>query len=58
MQMLLDVIKFIAAHFNEIVTALVGLLMGIIGVCLIIPGDFPDKQLQAMVDFLKKFSAK
>lgn len=58
MDAIYSVFAFIVAHFNEIITALVGLITALIGIFLIIPGDSPDKQLQAVVDFLKKFSKK
>ena len=34
------------------------ILTGVIGICLMIPGDQPEKALQAMLDFIKKFSKK
>ena len=38
--------------------ALIGMLTGIIGVALIIPGEQPEKFLQGIVKFLSKFSKK
>ena len=58
MGMLLDVIKFISAHFNEIVTALIAFMSGVIAVSLLIPGAEPETTLQRIVDFLKKISIK
>lgn len=34
------------------------ILAGLIGICLIIPGEQPEKALQKALDFLKKFSKK
>ncbi len=33
-------------------------LTGLIGISLMIPGDQPEKALQAILDFIKKFSKK
>lgn len=55
---MMDLLAFVAAHAAEIVSAAVALLSGVIAVCLLIPGDAPEKQLQAVVDFLSKFSKK
>lgn len=40
------------------VGAITIVLQGILAIALIIPGDQPDKTLQAIVDFLKKLSLK
>jgi hypothetical protein len=53
-----DFMNFILAHGPEIISAIVGVLSGIIGICLLIPGDQPEKALQGIVDFLSKFSKK
>jgi hypothetical protein len=41
-----------------VLSAIIGLLSAVIAVCLLIPGEQPEKALQAIVDFLKKFSRK
>lgn len=58
MQVLLDAVAFITAHYQEIITAVVGVLTGVIGISMIIPGDQPEKFLKGIVDFISKFSAK
>jgi hypothetical protein len=58
METLIGIGKFVMDHGNEILVAVEGMLMGVIGICLLIPGDQPEKALQAIVDFLKKFSKK
>lgn len=40
------------------VGATTALLTAVIAVCQLIPGDQPEKTLQAIVDFLSKFSRK
>lgn len=54
----MEILAYIAAHGAEIVSAVVALLSGVIAVCLLIPGDSPEKQLKSVVDFLAKFSKK
>lgn len=42
--------------FFKMVGVVTVILNALIGVCLLIPGDQPEKFLQQVVDFLKKFS--
>lgn len=53
-----DFFNFVVGHFQEILNALLALLGAVIGICLLIPGDQPEKALQGVVDFLKKISNK
>ncbi len=53
------VVSFIhSAGISQWVTAVVSLLSALIAVSLLIPGDSPDKQLKAALDFVLKFSRK
>ena len=45
-------------NWQNLVGAIVALLSGVIAIAMLIPGDSPEKQLQKVVDFIKKFSAK
>lgn len=54
----MNIINFIVAHFSEIVAAVTGLFSAVIIICLMIPGDQPEKFLQSVVDVLEKFSKK
>lgn len=54
----MKVVEFIVANYQAIISAIVALLSGVIAVCLLIPGDQPEKFLQSVVDFLSKFSRK
>lgn len=54
----MKVVEFIVANYQAIISAIVALLSGVIAVCLLIPGDQPEKFLQSAVDFLSKFSRK
>lgn len=54
----MSLIQFFVNHWQEILNAIVLLLTAFIATALIIPGDQPEKFLQAVVDFLKKLSIK
>ena len=50
--------QWIIGHWDQLLGLLVAALSLLIGIFMMIPGDSPEKQLQAIVDFIKKFSAK
>lgn len=72
MQTLVNTITFMTEHGAEILTAavavlvsIVALLHALIGIFMLVPGDQPEKSLQAIVDklqsvvdFIQKFSKK
>ena len=58
MAKLLEIGQLLIANWQQIVAYSIAGLTGLIGIALIIPGDHPDKELQAAVDFLKKISLK
>ncbi len=58
MQMILDVLKYVAAHYQEMISAVVAVLAALIAFFMLIPGSAPESQLQSVLDFIKKFSAK
>lgn len=58
METILAVFNFVMANYQAIIAAVVAVLSGAIAVSLLIPGDQPEKALQAVVDFLAKFSKK
>lgn len=54
-----DLIKqFLDTGLVEWTGAIVLVLNSLIALCLLIPGEQPEKALQAVVDFLGKFSKK
>jgi hypothetical protein len=53
----MDIIALISKA-QEIAGLAILILTGLIGICLMIPGDQPEKALQAVLDFIKKFSKK
>lgn len=48
----------LVSKFDELVGFLVLVLSGLIGIAMMIPGDQPEKSLQNVLDFIKKFSKK
>jgi phosphotransferase system HPr-like phosphotransfer protein len=53
-----EILAYIIANPHEVVSAISALLTAGISIALIIPGEQPEKALQAIVDFLAKFSKK
>ncbi len=58
MEKLLEIAKFIFDNYQAIITGIVGIFSAILAILLIIPGDQAEKKMQAIVDFLSKFSRK
>lgn len=54
----MDQILVIISKVPEYLNLVIPVLAAIIAVCLVIPGEQPEKFLQSAVDFLKKFSKK
>jgi hypothetical protein len=54
----MEMVKFLAVHWMDILVGIQGMVAASLVVAMIIPGDQPDKGLQACLDFLKKFSVK
>jgi hypothetical protein len=53
----MDIIS-IVGKAQEIAGLATLILTGLIGISLMIPGEQPEKALQAVLDFIKKFSKK
>lgn len=58
MDKILEIGKWLGLHGLDVVDAVGLILTGVIGVALLIPGEQPEKALQAVVDLLKKISRK
>lgn len=58
MDVVIKIVNWLVANYQVCITALVGILSGIIAICMLIPGEQPEKALQGIVDFLSKFSKK
>ena len=54
----MDQVLDILSKIPEYIPLATGLLGAIIAISLVIPGEQPEKALQSIVDFLKKFSKK
>ena len=54
----MSIINWILENYQAVITSAVGILTAALAIALLIPGDVPDKQLQWLVDLLKKFSRK
>lgn len=50
--------KIIGLDVVQIIGAVIALVTALIGVCLLIPGEQPEKFLQKILDLLKKLSVK
>jgi len=58
MQTLLNIINWLAANYQAVLSGIMAVLTGIIGICMLIPGPEPEATLQKIVDFIAKFSKK
>lgn len=58
MDQILEYGKWILENYSLYITALNAVLVAVIGLCMLIPGEQPEKALQGAVDFLSKFSKK
>lgn len=58
LEKIIGIISWIPLHFTEIIAAAVGLLGGLIGLFLLIPGPHPEDWFQKAKEFLEKFSRK
>jgi hypothetical protein len=58
MQSVLDIGKWVLAHYQEVIVGATGVVSALIALALVIPGEQPEKALQKALDFLAKFSKK
>lgn len=58
MQSVMDVFQWIIVNYQAILSGLVAIATGLIAIFLLVPGEQPEKALQAFVDFVSKFSLK
>jgi len=55
---MIKLVNWIVTEGPTVLAALVGVLTALIGFFMLIPGEQPEKSLQAVVDFISKFSRK
>jgi hypothetical protein len=53
----MDLIQIIAKA-QDVLGSVSLVLTGLIAICMMIPGDQPEKALQSILDLIKKFSKK
>lgn len=58
MEALLSFSTFVQQNFTAILNGVIATLSGLIAIAMLIPGPEPERTLQKMVDFLKRFSVK
>jgi hypothetical protein len=58
MEQILALVQVIIEKGPVYIASIVAVLSALIALFLLIPGEQPEKALQAIVDFLAKFSAK
>jgi len=58
METFFGVFTWIGEHYQTLTTALVACCTSFITIFALIPGPQPEKTLQAVVDFISKFSKK
>lgn len=58
MDQVFALMQFVYDNYAAIVGAVTMTLTGLITLAMLIPGEHPDKELQAAVDFIKKLSIK
>lgn len=51
-------VTWLLTNYQALISGVIAVLTAVITLCLIIPGEQPEKTLQGWVDFLTKFSRK
>lgn len=54
----MGIVNILLANYELILGAVIGILGGAYVIACIIPGEHPDKEIDAVANFLKKFSRK
>lgn len=54
----MEIVKYVMENWQEMLNAGTALITGVVAVSLIIPGEQPEKFLQSVLNFIKKFSKK
>lgn len=58
METILKAGEWLVVFGPEVVTAIVAMLSGVIGIALLVPGEEPEKTLKSVSDWLAQFSRK
>jgi hypothetical protein len=54
----LELVNWAVVNAVPFLTSVEGVLVSVIALCMMIPGEQPEKFLQGVVDFIAKFSRK
>ena len=58
MDKVIEVVQQLVVVGPSVLAAILAVLSALIGLFMLIPGEQPEKALQAVVDFIAKFSKK
>jgi hypothetical protein len=58
MDMVKEIVQWVIVFGPQALELLIAVMMAMIALFMVIPGEQPEKAMQAIVDFLKKFSRK
>lgn len=58
MDKILEIVKWLLENYALYIAAINAVLVAMIALCLLIPGDEPENFLRKLVEFLAKFSNK
>ena len=56
--MVKEIVQWVIVFGPQALELLIAVMMAMIALFMVIPGEQPEKAMQAIVDFLKKFSRK
>jgi hypothetical protein len=55
---IIKIAEFVANNWEIMLGGILAMITAAMGIAMAVPGDQPDKFLQAILDFLMKFSRK
>jgi hypothetical protein len=58
METLMAVVNWAIGNYQVLLGGMIMILTGLITIFMLVPGEQPEKALQSIVDFIKKFSVK
>lgn len=58
MSNLISIVQWLVGNWSGLLNSIIAILTALVVFFMLIPGDQPEKALQAIVNFIKKFSLK
>jgi len=58
MQVVLDSVKWVVENGPKVVMSLDAVLLALVALFMLVPGEQPEKAIKSVADFLAKFSKK